>query len=125
MHGRLEDLRPTPATIENKMLAWRHWGVAWSLIHYAVGVSSAVLSALAAANAKANLLSSTATLAMAGSAAGLTFLITALDARKKGSQFESASRYLERAISLYQTDASLEPKFLGESQAEALKKYLS
>jgi hypothetical protein len=118
-------LRKPPVEIEGKMLAWRHWGVIWSVIQWSVGCSSAILSALLAANAKANFLSSTGALTIAAVAGGLAFLLTALNAGKKGSQFEKASRFLEAAISRYQTDTALDLKWLGDREAEALTKYLS
>jgi hypothetical protein len=120
-----ETLRKVPREIEGKMLSWRHWGVIWSLVHWFVGVSSTTLSGFVAANAKTNFLSPNRAMTLAALAGGLAFLITALDAGKKGTQFQSASRHLEAAISLYQADASLEPKFLGQKQAEALEKFLS
>lgn len=118
-------VRKAPPDIEGKMLAWRHWGVIWSVIQWLVGCSSAILSGLLAANAKTNFLSSTATLTIAATAGGLAFLLTAMGAGKKGSQFEKASRHLEAAISRYRTDATLDLKWLGENEAEALNKYLS
>ncbi len=89
-------------------------GVVWSLIHYLVGFSSATLSALVAANAKAKFLGENVTLALAAAAAGLAFLITALDAGKKGNQFQSASRHLERAISSFAPKRALESTILGK-----------
>jgi hypothetical protein len=118
-------VRKAPPDIEGKMLSWRHWGVIWNVIQWMVGCSSAILSALLATNAKTNFLSSTATLTIAATAGGLAFLLTALGAGKKGSQFEKASRHLEAAISRYQTDAALDLKWLGDNEAEALNKYLS
>jgi hypothetical protein len=120
--------RKAPVEIEGKMLAWRHWGVIWSMIQWLVGFSSAVLSGLLAANAKATppgFLSQDQAFTTAAVAGGLAFLLTSLGAGKKGSQFEKASRYLEAAISRYQTDNALDVKWLGDKEAEALNKYLS
>ena len=69
-------------------------------MHYTLGFTSAILSALIAAHTKHAFLSENVAVALASTAAGLSFLMTTLSAQKKGAAFEAAHRILERAISV-------------------------
>jgi len=104
--------RTAPQDIRNKWMSWKYWSSVWNWIHYITGFTSAALTVVIAANAKAQFLSSFQATVMAGTAAGLAFLVTTLGAQTKGKGFEVAGRELEVAITEYQHDESIPEKSL-------------
>ncbi len=118
----MNSIRSIPPEINGKWRAWLGLSKMWNNIHYWLGFSSTVLSAILVANAKSPFLTSNLVILLAALAAGLTFLLTTTGAQKRGKAFEAAARHLERAMAKFRTDKSLPPSFLGQAEAEALDK---
>jgi hypothetical protein len=113
--------REIPNETVEKWLAWKHWSNHWNTLHYITGFSSAALTVVIAANAKAQFMGPLLTTILAGIAAGLTFLVTAFGAQIKGKGFEVAGRELEVAMAKYRTNPDLPDSFLGEAEARGVE----
>jgi hypothetical protein len=118
-HWRSDMSREAPPKYKNHMLHLRYWGTAWNTAQFVVGLSSAALAAVVAANAKANFLDTQQAVWMAAISAGLMFITTAFNPGKKGAAYQVASRHINKEILRYESDPSRAEKTLGDASAEA------
>jgi hypothetical protein len=117
---RLRMPREIPKEINEKLLAWRHWSSVWSWAHDLTGFTSAALTTVIAANAKAQFMGPILTTVIAALAAGLAFLVTTLGAQTKAKGFELAARALETAIAKFRFNDKLPDTFLGDAEAKGI-----
>jgi hypothetical protein len=114
------NLRAVPAETTEKMKIWRFWSSVWNWLYIAIGVCSAGIASLVAANAKAHFWGAPWDWILATIAAALTFLITTLRAQAKAAGFELAARELEKEIAVYKTDVSITDAELGKAEARGI-----
>jgi hypothetical protein len=114
--------RVVPARFEKKYESWRFWASVWNTVHYLSGAGAAALSALIAANVKANpqFLSGNEILIAAVAAAVCSFVLTTLNPQKTAGRFIAAYRHLEKAISRYCSIPVPDLVDLGKAEQEGI-----
>lgn len=116
-----DDTRTVPPLTYKKWRTWRNSSMGWKAAHYVSGFLSAALATVVAINTKTSFLSSTSALAIASSAAGLSFLVTTMGAQARARQLELASWELESAIAVYKSDVSVPLSELGKAEARGIE----
>jgi glucan phosphoethanolaminetransferase (alkaline phosphatase superfamily) len=112
--------RQAPARTIEKWNAWKFWSSYWTWTYVLVGSLSSIVSVLVAANTKTPFLPTYVGVAVACSAAVLTFVVNALSAQSKAAAFETAGRELEKAIAAYESDPALAEKTLGDAEQRGI-----
>jgi hypothetical protein len=111
--------REVAPKVNRHMLHLRWKGDAWIVAHFTVGISSAALATVVAANTKGNFLDTKQSIMMSAISAGLMWITTALNPGKKGTTSQAASRHIRKAIALFESDDTIDQKTLGIAEAEA------
>ncbi len=116
--------RTIPTRIQKKYDSWKFWASIWNVVHYVAGAGAAALSALIAANVKANpqFLDSNKVLAIAVAAAICSFVLTTLNPQKTATGFIAAYRHLEKAMSRYSSNPVPDLIDLGKAEQEGIDK---
>jgi hypothetical protein len=112
--------RVIPEEIIEKKRSWKRWGLLWTWTNTTMGVCAALLSTLVAANARSPFLPAYGVIGVAMTAAGLTFLLTVLNADVKAKGFALAARELEAAIARYRFDDTLPERYLADAEVRGI-----
>jgi hypothetical protein len=113
--------RVIPDEILDKQKAWKRRASRWSFANTTMGIAVVLLTTLIAANARSNFVSPEIIIACAMSAAGLAFLLTALNSGLKAKGFAVAARELEAAIARYRFDDELPERYLAQAEVRGIE----